>query len=304
MSQETPKVRVLLVEDDEGDAAIFCRHISRLIHQSVSVECVAGEQKAFSRLAEERFDLIFIDLNLGGSGSGIDLLTRLQRERLDVPAIVVTGSGDETKAVAAMKSGAYDYILKDNLSADLLERTIRNALERRALEKERERMIQKLRELTVTDELTGLGNRRHLTLKLEDEIRRSKRTGHLFAVLMLDIDHFKRVNDSCGHQKGDEVLKQCADALRRSVRGTDFVARYGGEEFCVLLLETSHRGALAAAERLRGAVAALPDPVPTVSVGAAFWRPDTSGEEILSGADRALYEAKETGRNRVVLWEG
>jgi len=301
MEQAAEQVRVLLVEDDQEDAAIFRRHMARLKHQKAGVERAGDEDEACRRLASEEFDLVFVDLNLAGGSSGIDLLTRLKRDGIDVPAIVVTGSGDETKAVQAMKCGAYDYLAKDEITPDLLERTIRNALERRALEKERQRMVEKLRELTATDELTGLANRRRLTEKLDEEIRRAERSGHLFAVLMIDLDNFKLINDRHGHQVGDEVLKQCADALRQSVRGTDFIARYGGDEFCALLLETSPVGMHRVAERLREAVAALPDPVPTISIGAAFWKPHSAAEEILKRADEALYEAKESGRDRTVV---
>ena len=298
---ETQNIRVLLVEDDDEDAAIFCRYVRQLRGEEVAVERVAGEEEGRSRLSDGQFDLIFLDLNLGGPVSGIDLLKRLHSDGVDIPAIVVTGAGDQMKAVEAMKSGAYDYLIKDNLSADLLERTIRNVHKRHSLEQERARMMEKLAELTVTDELTGLANRRHLTRKLDEEVRRSGRAGHLFSLLMIDLDHFKRVNDQYGHQTGDEVLKKCAATLKRNLRSIDFVARYGGEEFCVVLLETRLPGARIVAERLRKAVKALPEPVPTVSIGIAQWQPHGSAQEMIRRADEALYSEKEAGRDRVVV---
>ena len=301
MRNEIRELRVLLVEDDDEDADIFCRHAGLVKRYQLSVVRAGGEREARSRLAAESFNLIFIDFNLMGAGSGMDLLRDLQRGKMDIPAIVVTGSGDEMRAVEAMKLGAYDYLPKDTLSADLLERTVRNVRHRHALQQEGALMTQRLEELSVTDELTGLANRRQLTLKLEEEIRRSDRTGRPFVVLMMDIDHFKQVNDEHGHQGGDNVLKQCATAFRENLRRIDFVARYGGEEFCALLPETDEGGACRAAERLRKAVKALPDPVPTISIGIALGTPNSSAQEIVHQADEALYEAKEAGRDRVVV---
>ena len=303
MKTETQKVRVLLVENDEEDVAILRRHVGQVKGQQITVVCAATAEDAMSLLSTEPFDFVFLDLNLGeGTVGGIDLLNSLQENKVDIPAIVVTGSGDELRAVEAMKSGAYDYLVKDNLTADLLERTMRNARQRHLLQQERAHMVEKLRELSVTDELTGLANRRSLDRKLEEEVRRSERTSHVFSALMIDLDHFKQVNDRYGHQTGDDVLKQCAAALRENVRAADFVARYGGEEFCVLLPVTPPKGGHRLAEKLRKAVKDLPDPVPTISIGVAFWQPHMTAEEVLRRADEALYKAKAAGRDRVVLY--
>ena len=299
---EVRELRVLLVEDDAEDAAIFRRYAAQTSDYAVSLVCVAEEEEAKRRLAEEPFDLIFLDLHLRGGTDGMGFLRSLRQAGVDVPVIVVTGAGDEVKAVEAMKSGAYDYLVKDLLTADLLELAIRNAQEKRQQEQERTRTLEKLEELSVTDELTSLANRRRLTEKLEEEVRRSARTGHLFALLMIDLDHFKEVNDRHGHQTGDEVLKECARALRGNVRRTDFVARYGGEEFCVGLPETAPAGARRVAEKLRKAVKDLPNPVPTISIGVAFWEPGSSANDILHRAAEGLYRATEAGRNRVEVY--
>jgi len=298
------EIRALLVEDDDEDAAIFCRQASRLEEPRLTLTRVASEQEALARLDAEQFDLVFVDLNLAGRGSGMNLLERLQRSELAVPTIVVTGSGDEVRAVEAMKAGAHDYLVKDTLTPEQLERSIRNVRERHTLEQERARMVAKLAELSVTDELTGIANRRYLVQKMEEEVRRSERTGHLFSLLMIDLDHFKLVNDRFGHQKGDEVLRQVAATLERNIRRTDSAGRYGGEEFCVLLPETGPAGACRVAEKLREAVKGLPDPVPTISIGVAFWEPYVSMDDILRRVDEALYEAKAAGRDRVVVHRG
>ena len=292
-------IRALLVEDDDEDADILRRYMSRLADYTVAVTHVHSAEEALAAISGDGFDLLFLDMHLGGA-DGMDLLDRLKGS-CDTPVIVVTGTGDEARAVEAMKAGAYDYLGKDTLTVDLLERAVRYACRRHLLEQERARMVEKLAELSVTDELTSLANRRSLSQRLEEEAKRSARTGRAFAVLMVDLDHFKEVNDRHGHQIGDSVLQQCARMLKENVRGTDFVARYGGEEFCVVLPETSLQGAQHVAEKLREAVANLPDPVPTISVGVAVWQPQVSADELLGQADEALYHAKQHGRDCVAV---
>lgn len=161
--------------------------------------------------------------------------------------------------------------------------------------------------LSITDPLTGLFNRKNLMETLAAEVIRSLRHKHTFALLIIDIDHFKRINDTFGHQKGDDVLRSLADVFRKSIRECDYVARYGGEEFIVLLPETSRQGAIEAAERIRinagKESAALADGSirVTVSIGISLF-PD-NGEDVrtvIQQADKALYAAKDSGRNRTV----
>jgi len=167
-----------------------------------------------------------------------------------------------------------------------------------------------LERLSVTDPLTGLANRRHMTEELEREVRRSGRLGRLFTVLMLDVDHFKNFNDTYGHPAGDELLKRLARSLQDVVREVDTAARYGGEEFLVILAETPAAAAGQVAERIRGRVSEdrfTPEGRSaavgvTVSIGIAEFPADgASPEALISAADKALYRAKEGGRNRVVV---
>jgi diguanylate cyclase (GGDEF)-like protein len=162
-----------------------------------------------------------------------------------------------------------------------------------------------LQQLSITDELTGLYNRKHLMDTLNAEVTRSKRNGHTFALLVVDIDHFKRVNDTYGHQKGDEVLRLLGDVFRATVRSCDYVARYGGEEFILMLPEVGAAGGLEVAERIRARVAQEPmnpkgDRI-TVSIGMAMFPEHGDRPEVLfQQADQALYAAKKAGRDRVV----
>jgi diguanylate cyclase (GGDEF)-like protein len=164
----------------------------------------------------------------------------------------------------------------------------------------------------VTDPLTGLYNRRYLDRRLEDEVRRTRRYGFPLSVLLLDIDHFKHLNDKYGHQFGDVVLNAVSQTIAQSARASDVVARYGGEEILVIATNTSVADALYLAERLRGMVEKIDldklnhdvpgeSPTVTVSVGVAGMSDETSNEELLiERADSALYQAKREGRNRVV----
>lgn len=154
---------------------------------------------------------------------------------------------------------------------------------------------------SLTDQLTGVGNRRQLDQALEQEISRAKRTGDRFCAVMADLDHFKRINDTYGHDAGDKVLAAFGNLLRQQTRPTDIVTRFGGEEFIVLMPHTELEHALATTERIRMALAAnrtepLPDPV-TGSFGVAKWAMGEEKDMLLRRIDKALYEAKQSGRN-------
>lgn len=174
-------------------------------------------------------------------------------------------------------------------------------------------MVERLRELSTHDELTGLANRRLFTQRIETEFERAQRYGGVLSVLMVDIDHFKDWNDTHGHPAGDDVLRKVATLLRGSVRAVDLVARWGGEEFVVMLPGTSKKDALAVGEKMRAACEAAPFSYPaqngaeagegrvTLSVGVAVYPDDgKSVAAVLDGSDRALFQAKRAGRNQVL----
>jgi len=164
-----------------------------------------------------------------------------------------------------------------------------------------------LRRLATTDPLTGAYNRRHFMELMAREQRRADRYNATFSILMIDIDHFKRVNDTFGHQVGDQAIQAMADACKRVVRPTDLVARYGGEEFIVTLTHTDQPGALRVAERLRESVAEISVPTDkgaltfTISIGLSTYVKKSTIDKVIGRADQALYKAKESGRNRVCV---
>ena len=164
----------------------------------------------------------------------------------------------------------------------------------------------KIRELMLTDWLTGVANRRHLDERLKNELDRSQRYGGHLCIVMADLDFFKQVNDTHGHDAGDTVISVFANIISDTVRNTDFVSRYGGEEFLIILPETNEDGALQLTERIRTILAGrkihpLPTPV-TASFGITSAIPDDTLDSLLKRADQALYQAKESGRNRCIVF--
>ena len=220
-----------------------------------------------------------------------------------------------TRAATGVASGDLDVELpvvgKDEVASltevfnDMVRRLREDRDQIATMERQLKRRNQELEELSITDGLTGLRNRRHIMATLDQEFARAGRTHRPVAVLMLDVDGFKQLNDRLGHLAGDEVLIKIASAIRSAVRGVDYAARYGGEEFVVVLPETDQAAAQDVGERIRefvaGTVAAGDGAMPvTLSVGVAGYPTNgASTAEVLARADAALYRAKELGRNRV-----
>lgn len=170
---------------------------------------------------------------------------------------------------------------------------------------ELEKSLAIIKEMSIRDDLTGVYNRRHLMELLEHEYHRISRGGAHFSVAMLDIDHFKSVNDTYGHLTGDEVLKAASDVIRKSLRSADFCGRYGGEEFLLVMTQTNINGALLCAERIRSTIeqSRFPSLGPNFKVTVSLGVTEFTGKEdiptMIARADKALYHAKESGRNRV-----
>jgi diguanylate cyclase (GGDEF)-like protein len=300
---------VLIVDDSPEDRALYRRLITRVSPEEDYAFTIADTvAEALDLSRKVPFDCILLDYLLP-DGDGLSLLAGLagENEPLLVPIIVLTGQGDETVAVRAMKSGAQDYLSKGRLTSESLHRAMHNAMEKVTLLRKIEEQRAELVRLATLDELTGLHNRRFFLRRLGEEAERAARYGSPLSLLLLDIDHFKRVNDTHGHVAGDEVLAALAAVIRATFRRTDVAARYGGEEFCVLLPQTDRTGAEPVAERLRQAFAAKTIDVReggqlnvTCSVGVAEFGPDGSdAHTLLKSADARLYRAKAAGRNRV-----
>jgi len=219
------------------------------------------------------------------------------------PCVVIRDGQGEVRTYEATLTRLGDPDEKSRAVLLLRDVTVRERVQR-----ELKRAYADLERLARTDPLTGLANRRRFMEELEQEVERSERYGRPLALVALDLDRFKSVNDTHGHAAGDDVLREAAQALRSVCRDVDLAARMGGEEFSLLLPETDIAGARIVAERLREHIAGAAHRSPagqvfrvTASLGVATARPGASGEALLQAADEALYRAKDAGRNRVAL---
>lgn len=262
---------------------------------------------AFERLEQERFDLIFLDYLLP-DGTALEFLEAINSKGVETPVVIITGQGDELIASRIIQAGASDYLPKARVSSKALLRIISNAMEKAGLRREMRLAQEKLAEMSIRDELTGMFNRRYFQDALEREISGALRYDHSLALCMIDLDHFKQVNDTYGHLCGDRVLQEFAKLLEESIRKYDVGCRYGGEEFTVILPDTSLKKAQALCERFRERVKGHPFSYEgvtiriTASIGVVS-RPakeDITGRRLVDLADKALYQAKHQGRDRVV----
>lgn len=302
----------ILVVDDKPEDRELLRYLLRGA-ANVELEVLeAGSAAEARRVCQERTpDCIVLDNRLPDE-AGISLLRDFTAEPYPprFPVVMLTGSGDHETAVQAMKAGAQDYLVKGRVTGDSLFRSIRNAVEKVRLRRKIEEQRRELLRVVSTDDLTGLNNRRYLLDRLEEESRRSLRYGIPLSLLLMDVDHFKQVNDRFGHPKGDEVLARIAQVIRSCLRKSDIAGRYGGEEFGVLLTNTNGVGAGRMASRLLLNVsrevfrtASGEEFQVTCSIGAAeFHRSVQDWSQLLSKADQALYQAKNCGRNQVAFY--
>jgi diguanylate cyclase (GGDEF)-like protein len=294
-AQETS--RILVVDDDPVSA----RLIETVLRSAGFSSILCGDpRKAFNLALQESPDLIILDVAMPRM-DGFRLCQRLRAHPgLQItPVIFVTRKGDVEQRVRGLSVGGNDYVAKPFEPQELVAR-VRSHLQRLA----------ELRELALRDGLTRCYNNEYFKRRLDQELSRAARHQKPLTVAMLDIDHFKRINDSYGHPAGDVVLARLASILNASVRSHDVVARYGGEEFGIILVETGAEEATVVANRLRERVQAhrfeapgqLGEPLVlscTVSIGLADFRKSDTPVTLLQRADAALYHAKNAGRNRV-----
>ena len=240
-----------------------------------------------------------------GECDGLALLREARIGGSVTPVIVLTAEDSEEVDLAAMEAGAVDYLVKAAVTPRLLERSLRYALKL-------DETLAQMRQLAQRDELTHLLNRREFQRILEEEWDRGMRFHRPFSLIMIDIDYFKLINDTHGHQVGDEVLRHVASLFAGQIRNVDRVARYGGEEFALIMVETDRATAIASMKRLGVLLLETPCIVRpdltiavTLSAGVASSLEDgSSPTELVAAADRALYAAKKSGRNRIVGADG
>ena len=295
---------VLVYNDDDAYRKLIHTILDQSHKVAFNVTEVKNSRQMTMALKRRTPDVIILDLELKGK-SGMEWLLEI-RDRDIAPVVIITGHGDEQVAVEAMKSGAYDYIPQAYLTYDQMCKSLVYAREKWNLLKEKERLQKELAHMAMYDALTDILSRRALLEQVEVERQRTIRYKRDLSLLMIDIDHFKKVNDTYGHLIGDVVLKEVAQTLKKQTRRSDYVGRYGGEEFLIILPETSLNKALVLAEKLRKGVAELTITANdhilkgiTVSIGTAAYEDDPSVDEFISRSDKWLYAAKKNGRNQV-----
>ena len=289
---------VVLIEDDPNVSLMLARHLERA---GCSVRTAGSVQEARQTLLKSEWDLVLLDRGLP-DGDGADLCEEIRAARPDGYVMMLTGAGSDADKIRGFASGADDYITKPFNTDELMAR-VRAALRIVDLQKALFASNRRLEEMSLTDDLTGLRNRRAVDAELSTRFGLAMRHSRAFAVAMIDVDHFKLINDAHGHQTGDAVLRGVGAILRRGTRTTDLAGRIGGEEFCVLLPETALFEAIQFGEKIRAMIASEPiEGLPvTVSVGVASMPHSLfkSSDELVYAADQALYRAKQRGRNRV-----
>ncbi len=301
--------RILIVEDSPEDAQI----LTDLLGAENEVVGVAGIDEAMAAVDNEKFDLIVVSLDLDGA-DGLRLCSQLRSNNptRHIPQIMLIDPTDTERLVKGLDLGVSDYIYQPIDRNELIAR-VRSQIRHGRYQDRLRGTFHRSVAMAVTDSLTGLYNRLYFTSHLTTQLERAGEQKKPLAVAMIDIDHFKDVNDIHGHAVGDEVLCELANRLAQVIRARDLLARLGGEEFVVLMSDTDASEAEAVSSRMRRAIADGPF-VPaiveggleiTVSIGVGEVRGyDDTVEGILNRADVALYEAKRGGRNQVIFSTG
>ena len=304
MVEPDPSGRILIVEDRPESVAWF----RTALEQNNELVDVSTFDEALVRARGGDFDLVVVSLGIR-SFDGLRLCSHLRSlpEVRNSPILVLVSDGESRKLIQAFDMGVNDYLMRPVDKNELLAR-VRTQLRKKRYSDKLRHNVQLSLEMAITDPLTGLHNRRYMSSHLDTLMRGASPTKPL-SFLILDIDYFKSVNDTHGHDVGDEVLREFANRIAANVRGIDLACRHGGEEFVVVMPDTDGGFAFTVAERLRQSIESTPIKIGrapnalniTVSIGMASstGSPDTA-DQLLRRADQALYRAKREGRNRVI----
>jgi len=304
MPEPSQTRKILLIDDDRMQFRVTQQLFKSFRGEQYDLEWASTYEEGIDKLMGGGYVACLLDYQLGPR-DGLVLIREAVGRGCRVPIIFLTAESGEKVDIEAMNAGALDYLVKGEINARMLERSLRYALKLGDT-------LEELRRLATRDQLTGLFNRREFERMLQVQKSQADSAKTEFSLVLVDIDHFKRVNDQHGHPAGDEVLREIARRLLGAVRGNDQVARIGGEEFAVTMPGTPKQAAAAVARRLSESVRSRPIVVReglelpiTLSVGVANHPADVSAKaDIVMAADKALYEAKTAGRDRVVLAGG
>jgi diguanylate cyclase (GGDEF)-like protein len=288
---DTPPIRVLLIEDNPGDARLIREALSDSGAAAIQIDTASNLAEGFAALDQGSRDVVLLDLSLPDS-QGLDTVSRTRAHSPETPIVVLSGLNDEDTAVQAVREGAQDYLVKGEADGNLLMRSIRYAIERH-------RMQAALRILSLVDELTGLYNRRGFMTLAEHQVKLSQRKKTGFYLIFADLDGMKAINDTHGHPAGDMALTDTANLLTETFRGSDIIARMGGDEFAIITIDSNNNSAEAIEQRLQRRVAAFNDTrrrpyCLSLSVGVVHYDPQTPTPipELLDAADKLMYAQK------------
>jgi diguanylate cyclase (GGDEF)-like protein len=289
-----------MIDDDRLQFRLTQTDFTKFQGELYELEWASTYEDGLAKILGGGYQACLLDYQLG-SKDGLQLIREAIAAGCRTPIVFLTADSSPQVDIEAMNAGALDYLVKGEITPRSLERSLRYALKLGET-------LEALRQHATRDQLTGLLNRREFDRIMAEEAERSRRFGHPLALVMVDIDHFKAVNDTHGHLAGDAVLREVAKTLTAQLRTVDRVARIGGEEFALVLVQTGRSAATEVAQRVVKAVAASPVMIEsgvslrlTISAGLAVLPEDVSWLELLIGAaDRSLYAAKRGGRNRVM----
>jgi diguanylate cyclase (GGDEF)-like protein len=292
--------KILMIDDDRLQFRLTQTDFTKFQGELYELEWASTYEDGLAKILGGGYEACLLDYQLG-SKDGLQLIREAIAAGCRTPIVFLTADSSPQVDIEAMNAGALDYLVKGEITPRSLERSLRYALKLGET-------LEVLRQHATRDQLTGLLNRREFDRIMAEEAERSRRFGHPLALVMVDIDHFKAVNDTHGHLAGDAVLREVAKTLTAQLRTVDRVARIGGEEFALVLVQTGRSAATEVAQRVVKAVAASPVIIEsgvslrlTISAGLAVLPEDVSWLELLIGAaDRSLYAAKRGGRNRVM----
>ena len=291
------QTRVLLVEDNPGDARLVREALNDGAPDQFTVQVADSLQRALASLGPgvEAVDVVLLDLSLPDS-QGLETYRAIHARDPEVPVLVLSGLNDESVALKAVNEGAQDFLRKSKVDSELLPRAIRYAIERHG-------MLAQVRQLAVNDELTGLLNRRGFLLLAEHQRSLADRKGTSLGLVFIDVDRFKSINDTYGHEEGDRALKELGGLLQRTFRRSDVVARLGGDEFIVLMTDVKGAGVQIVLDRLQMSLAAFNQETQnpwrlSISVGVALYDSafPVTLESLMGLADQSMYQAKAQSR--------
>jgi two-component system, cell cycle response regulator len=300
---------ILVVDDDIVSRTVVEKHLKKA---GFTVATAANGVEALDHFDRQFFPIVLTDWMMPEI-DGPHLCRLIREKKTDgyVFIVLITARDSKTDIVSGLESGADDYLTKPIHPAEMVAR-VNTGIRILKLEKSLKKANEEIRLLSITDPLTGCHNRGYLNERFPQELRRAQRYSHPLSIVLADIDHFKKVNDTFGHQAGDKVLKHFSDCINRQIRKkVDWVVRYGGEEFLIILPETRSAGAHSMAERLRATVEknviSVGDNI--IQITASFGGvsvsfedkhlEDVTMDQLIYLADENLYRSKENGRNQV-----